>query len=169
MATAEQTIKTRIAHTLAACQSGNLADRARDLFASLGYRSDRTLDAPIKQPRDLLSLALEFGYAGPTDPEKFLLDEWQAVHLLFQLTADELRDPEQSRLLFSGDSDIDATRYHAYLVIAIALKSGNYARGHLSQITRQINGLFAMPVLLLFKHGDRLTLAVVDRRLNKRD
>jgi hypothetical protein len=44
-----------------------------------------------------------------------------------------------------------------------------YARGKFSGIARQINRLFPMPVMVIFKHGDRLTIAVINRRRNKLD
>ncbi len=46
---------------------------------------------------------------------------------------------------------------------------GDYARGKLAGIARQINRIFPMPVMVLFKIGGRLSIAVINRRLNKRD
>lgn len=42
-------------------------------------------------------------------------------------------------------------------------------RTQLVGIAREINKLLPMPALLLFRHGDSLTLAVVNPRLGKRD
>ncbi|KXK30064.1 MAG: hypothetical protein UZ01_01537 [Candidatus Brocadia sinica] len=53
--------------------------------------------------------------------------------------------------------------------MAIELKNKHYDRGRLSQITREVNKLFPMPVMILFKHGNTLTLSVINRRLHKRD
>ena len=36
-------------------------------------------------------------------------------------------------------------------------------------INQEINRCFAMPVLLLIKYGELLTISVINRRLNKRD
>ena len=36
-------------------------------------------------------------------------------------------------------------------------------------LTRAVNRLFQMPAMILFRHGDTLTLAVINRRLHKRD
>ena len=44
-----------------------------------------------------------------------------------------------------------------------------YTRTHLAQTTRTINYHFAMPVILLFRHGSTLTIAATHRRANKRD
>lgn len=45
----------------------------------------------------------------------------------------------------------------------------HYSRTELSGITRAVNRLFPMPAMLLFRHGDTLTLAVINRRLHKLD
>src|SRR5205085_1517602 len=52
---------------------------------------------------------------------------------------------------------------------AIELGGRQYTRTHLAEITREVNRLFLQPAMLLFKHGDTLTLSIIDRRLNKLD
>jgi type I restriction-modification system DNA methylase subunit len=49
------------------------------------------------------------------------------------------------------------------------LRSEEYSRTQLAAITRAVNKIFPMPALILFKHGTTVTLAVIDRRLHKRD
>ena len=57
----------------------------------------------------------------------------------------------------------------SYVFVAVELKRDSYTRTDLSQITRAVNRVFDMPAMLLFKYGGALTLAVISRRLNKRD
>ena len=57
----------------------------------------------------------------------------------------------------------------AYLIFGIELKKSHYSRGDLAKITREFNRVFPRPVLILFKHGDALTLSVINRRVNKND
>ena len=57
----------------------------------------------------------------------------------------------------------------SYLFFAVELINDQYTRSQFSDITREINKCFDMPVMLLFRHGDYLTLAVIDRRFHKRD
>ena len=57
----------------------------------------------------------------------------------------------------------------SYLFFVVELDGQNYSRTQFSHITREINRLFPMPVMILFKYGSFLTLAVIDRRLHKRD
>jgi len=49
------------------------------------------------------------------------------------------------------------------------LQDDGYSRTQLAGITREINKLFPMPVMILFRHGDTLTLSIINRRLHKRD
>ncbi|MCA9982311.1 MAG: hypothetical protein KDD89_15810, partial [Anaerolineales bacterium] len=57
----------------------------------------------------------------------------------------------------------------SYLFIALRLTGESYSRTQLAQITREINKLFAMPVMLIFQHGQTLTLSIINRRLHKRE
>ena len=103
------------------------------------------------------------------DPIKALTQEWTAVEVLFQLTEEQM---VKIIGLFSTD-EIDRTIMESYLFVAIDLAGNEYSRTKLADITRQINRLFRQPVMLLFRYGAAgaklLTLAVIDRRLNKRD
>jgi len=68
---------------------------------------------------------------------------------------------------------VDRTAIEAYLFFTLELTNelsgDHYSRTKLAQITREVNLLFAMPVMILFKHGNSLTLSVINRRLHKRD
>ena len=103
------------------------------------------------------------------DSTKALTQEWTAVEVLFQLTEEQM---VKTIGLFSTE-EIDRTIMESYLFVAIDLTGDEYSRTKLAGITRQINKLFRQPVMLLFRYGAAgaklLTLAVIDRRLNKRD
>ena len=49
------------------------------------------------------------------------------------------------------------------------MKGSHYTRTALADITREVNKLFEMPALILFRHGDLLTLAIINRRMHKRE
>jgi hypothetical protein len=49
------------------------------------------------------------------------------------------------------------------------LTSDHYTRTQFADITREINKLFDMSVMVLFRHGGCLMLAIINRRLHKRD
>jgi len=84
---------------------------------------------------------------------------------LFQLTDEDL---SRNAVLFKDDF-VKTALLQSYVFIAIELTEGDYARGKLAGIARQINRVFPMPVMVLFRIGERISIAVINRRLNKRD
>ncbi|MEI7732865.1 MAG: Eco57I restriction-modification methylase domain-containing protein [Verrucomicrobiota bacterium] len=149
-------MKTALAHF----QPLPLKDAARQLLAKLGYKSDKFLAGAGSSPQSFLDL-FDSGHA--FDPAKALVPEWKTADLLFQLTDQEL---SRETSLFT-DTSVKAGLLKSYVFIAIELKGSDYARGKFSAISRQINRLFPMPVMVLFKHQNRLTIAVINRRRNK--
>jgi len=139
-----------------------LKDAALQLLDKLGYRSDRSLSGPDSSPKSFLDL---FGSGHAFDQAKALVPEWKTADLLFQLTDQEL---SRETNLFT-DTSVKAGLLKSYVFIAIELKGSDYARGKFSAIARQINRLFPMPVMVFFRHQNRLTIAVINRRVNKLD
>ncbi len=151
-------MKTALAHF----QTLPLKDAARQLLARLGYQSDKFIAGAGSSPQAFLDL---FGSGDAFDPTKALVSEWKTADLLFQLTDQEL---SRESSLFT-DTSIQAGLLKSYIFIAIELQGGDYARGKFSASARQINRLFPMPVMVFFKHHGRLTIAVINRRVNKLD
>jgi type I restriction-modification system DNA methylase subunit len=148
--------------TLSNFQTLPLKDAARQLLAKLGYTSDKSIAGAGSSPQSFLDL---FGSGHTFDQAKALFTEWKTADLLFQLTDEELS--RQSSLF--TDNSVHAGLLKSYVFIAIELKGGDYARGKFSAIARQINRLFPMPVMVFFRHQNRLTIAVINRRRNKLD
>ena len=139
----------------------SLPDAARRLFACLGYESKRVL--PIA---DVPAFCVAFDSGKRlTDRERVQLDRLTSLHLLFQLTDSELTHQAD---LFEDGSQTDGTRIHSYLFFAAELPPGAYTRTELAGIARAINKPLAMPALVLLRHGETVTLAIIHRRLNKR-
>lgn len=139
----------------------DFASAGRALLDALGYRSPKTLDAP-SEPSKFLS-ALEM------DPARFEgLERWRAVNFLLQLTGDELPalsrggDPATGEAFQRGAID-------SFVFLALDLDDEPWSRRQLVAIVRAFNRGFAMPAILLFRHGGSATLAVIDRRANLRD
>lgn len=153
-------LKKAISQCIQAFANQRLRQSALALFAALGYTSDRTVET-----RSVQDFCEQF------DPENLLsnpaaqIEQWQNAEFLFQLTDEELAD---SAALFKDDA-VRTSLLQSYVFIAIDLREGDYARGKLAGIARQINRIFPMPVMVLFKIGGLLSLAVINRRLNKRD
>lgn len=130
------------------------------LFASLGYQSDRTI--AIDSVEDFCS---QFDASGLLARPLAQMSNWQSIELLFQITDEEL---SRNATLFK-DTAVKASLLQSYVFFAVELQPGDYARGKLAAITRQINRIFPMPVMVLFKVGSNLSIAVINRRQNKRD
>ena len=157
--------KNDIKNTLKHFTEGNLADNARQLLGTLGYRSNRTMSL---EPNTAEGFILNFDPSNTMNAERALLEEWESIDLLFQLTGDEITLSDQATLGFEGGG-IDNSIYQSYLFFALKLRGSSYTRTQLSQITREINKLTPMPAMVIFQHGRLLTFAVIDRRLHKRD
>ena len=123
--------------------------------------------AYVIMPDHLLTLvdAVEALELAPTDITRRALDDDEArVHLLFQFTAEQLK---QSNSLFAAQPDRDL--YEAFVFLALDLREGNYSRSDVAALARQFNQPFASPVIVLLRHGQTLSLASVARRLNLND
>lgn len=136
------------------------------LLGAMGYRSDKRLELSPNTPAEFIST---FSLSGKLNAQRALLDQWQTVDLLFQLTRDEIRAGSQLQLNFGATNRVDNSIIESYLFLAIGLAGERYTRSQLAQMTREINKQFNMPVMVLFRHGPALTLAVINRRLSKRD
>jgi adenine-specific DNA-methyltransferase len=138
----------------------SLRSASLSLFASLGYKSERTL--AVNTVADFCAQFDPNGLLAHPRAEKA---NWKSIELLFQLTDEEL---SRHASLFK-DTSVRASLLQSYVFFAVELQSGDYARGKLAAITRQINRVFPMPVMVLFKVGSNLSIAVINRRQNKRD
>jgi len=156
-------VKNNIGEAIKAFEKGNLSENALKLFQTLGYNTDR--QSPLSKPvfaefrDDCITPEKSF------NESKALCSEWEYVDLLFQLSKEEVL--KQTSLF--DTKQVDNTIIETYLFFAIELSREHYTRTALSNITREVNKLFPMPVMILFKYGNTLTLSVIYRRLHKRD
>ncbi|MFZ0866019.1 MAG: N-6 DNA methylase [Candidatus Sulfotelmatobacter sp.] len=161
-------LKQSIETALNAFATKPLAEAGPELLNVLGYRSEKRLSLKPNTPENFLRT---FAKDRPLNPDHALLSEWLSVDFLFQLTDEEVRTValgDQS-LPFESKDQYEGAILESYLFFALELKPRRYTRTELSSITRAVNRLFSMPVFLLFRHGDTATLAIIGRRLHKRD
>jgi len=140
---------------LNAFKTGDFTENALSFFEMLGYN---TKDSQPLTQKTYAGFARELK---PLNETNALVSEWIYVDQLFFLT------PENTKMaaLRVGEQEI-----HAYMIFGIELKKSYYSRSDLAKITRELNRKFDIaPILVLFKHGDALTLSVINRRLHKRD
>ena len=136
-----------------------------DLLAALGYKSDKTIPIAGAKPKAFLEMLESNPSGADFDRDKALFNDWTKADLLFQLTDDEL---SREASLFK-DTSVQRGLLQSYLFFAIELSGADYSRTALSNITRQINRCFPMPVMVLFTYQGTLSIAVINRRANKRE
>ena len=155
--------KLSIKASIETFSSGNLTDNSLSLFRVLGYNTARQQPLPDKTFACFKEYYLDSDSS--FNEEKALTKEWRQIDLLFQLTKEEVT----GRNSLFDTTQVDRTIMEAYLFFCIELNDKEYTRTALSQITREINKVFKMPVMVLFKLGEKLSLAVINRRLHKKD
>jgi len=148
-------IKSEIQKTIKDFAEGNLTENALKLFQTLSYDTDR--QAPLNK-----SAFVEFkdNFITPEksfNESKALCSKWKYVDLLFQLSKEEIF----KRNSLFNTKRVDNTIIETYLFFTIELAKTGYTRTALSKITREVNKLFPMPVMILFKYGNTLTLSCV--------
>jgi adenine-specific DNA-methyltransferase len=159
----EVELKRKIESVLHGFALGSPANSAKKLLNALGYESDKTFSL---SPNTFGGFAEAFiKEPGRFDPEKARAKEWKTIDVLFQITDDEIRKNDS---LFQA-KQVDNTIMESYLFFALSLAANAYTRGDLVKITREINKLTPMPAMILFHYGHCLTIAVIDRRLHKRE
>ena len=166
--------RSSIESNLQAFPSASLRQASLDLLATLGYRSDKTVNLAGSKPKAFLDFIAEHNPDVALDRKKALAADWKSTDILFQLTDEEI---SRETSLFQ-DTGVKPSLLRSYLFFAIELSgdsavNGSYARGRLTAIARQINRVFPMPVMVLIKHPEQeeevLSIAVINRRQNKRD
>lgn len=134
------------------------------LLNSLGYSSDKIIPIPKADPTQFIQMA-ESRSGVTANRGKAKLGDWKKADILFQLTDEELSGQTS---LFKA-TELKTQLLQSYLFFAIELKGAHYSRTDLSNMTRQINRLFPMPVMVFFTYDDKLSIAVINRRRNKRE
>jgi hypothetical protein len=159
----EADTKKIIKSALQSFGGGDLSQKSLKLYQTLGYNTERQNPFSEKTYRCFKESYLD----GDTrfSEVKALVPEWKYVDLLFQLSKDEIT-PQHGLFVTKR---VDRTIIETYLFFVIELSNHHYSRTALSQVTREMNKVFPMPVMVLFKYGQSLTLAVINRRLHKRD
>ena len=145
-----------------------LREASTRLLNTLGYHSRRTgnegMDTQLFQ--SLREAAAARRAQAPAEaPDKLCSNDWENFHLIFQIADDEINRQET---LFEP-STFDKNLTLSYLFVALQLSGENYTRTQLADITRFINTRYRVPVMVMFRYGDVLTLAIINRRRHKRD
>lgn len=153
---------------LAAFVAQPFREASLNLFAGCGYRSTRRLAV-----NSLAELRSHFDTGGLLTEASAVISRWRSVHLLFQLTDAELRLATEGTLDLGMAEPYEPKDIRSYLFFALDLAPRPdglpTTRDTFSKITRALNRLFPQPILILFRCGDLLSLAIINRRKNLRD
>ena len=164
-----EAIKEAIKKALQSLATGDLPKASTKLFGILGYRSERVLEGQRGNVGDFIGQ-----FPAPkqeTESEESFRKSTTAVHILFQVTDEEIADSDQGALFDAKQFDKGLNK--SYLFLVVQLKESSYSRTHYAGFTREINKRFPMPAFVLFRTGQgqqsKVTLAFIQRRKHKRD
>ena len=161
------TLKHNIVDNLRHFDEQPLREAATTLLNTLGYRSKRVGNDSIDNDR---FERLKAAAAETTNPaQKLRIDDWQAFHILLQVTDTEINEQITSQQSLFESTAIDNTLMRAYMFVTVQLSGETYTRTQLADITRFINRQLPQPIMVIFRYGDGLTLAIINRREHKRD
>ena len=161
--------KINIQASLEAVPVGDFTRVAKNLLATLGYRSRRTLHDQTGTAADFIGFPSSRENKTPTKAEQLFLEHVCSVWLLFQITSDEIIAADQPKIEFAAAS-FEEGRHESFLFFAVELKDATYTRGQYAQFTREINKRLSQPAVVLFRTSDhRLSLSFVRRREHKRN
>jgi adenine-specific DNA-methyltransferase len=155
--------------------TGELRASASALLNTMGYASNKTLDLPTQAQTFARALEALLGGSKQLNPVHASLADWQSAAFLFQITNDELpalAAGQTSLLLETGA--VQTWQLESFVFLALDLQPGAWSRTRLAAITRELNRLFPMPAVVLFRYPREdgtplLSIAVIHRRANKRD
>ncbi len=157
--------KLNIQEAIKAFGNKSITEAGINLFSVLGY--DTSLQAPLdnKTYQEFKETYIEGSPAAERfSEEKALVNDWKSIDILFQLTNDSFTN--QRRLFEPAVNPYDP---QSYLCFAVELVQNDYSKSNIANITREINKLFSIPIIIIYKYGANITLAVINRRVNKRD
>lgn len=146
-----------------------LAKASIQLLDALGYSSEKSADLGSDAETFLSSIEQFKPELGEINRAKVKAVQWKSCVFLFQLTNDEIPSLAIGQTPLGADSKLARSQIESFVFLAIELKSDRWSRGDFAGITREINRRFPMPAIVLFRHGEQLSLAVIDRRVNLRD
>jgi len=157
--------KEKIIKALSNFETKDTYTAAMNFWNTLGYFSDRQPEQYSFSFDDFASLS-----GKKIDPTKALNDDWDKFYLLFQITDEEMKNhfKQDCQITIPGIAKqrFQADIIKSYLFASLKLNGDKYTRTQLANIARQINKQYAIPLIILFKYNNLVTIAVVNRRQN---
>ncbi len=164
---AEIPIKQNIENALKNFDKPPLRAAATTLLNTLGYYSRRIGNDDMDNERFDRLITSALNSAGSA--KKRRIEECQSFFHIMQVTDAEInqqRTPEQ-RALFESSGMDDALRT-SYMFVALQLAADTYTRTQLADMTRFLSQAFPQSMLVMFRYGGVLSVAIINRRHPKR-
>lgn len=161
-------LRKEIKSALANIHGGdNFAQAAEALLGVLGYHSERWADIP-ENPEEFVraSGAATGAQTSLTKSAKEFAECAKSLRMIFQITGEEVSGQHS---LDTDAQKFEQGKTKSFLFIAAELPDGDHARGRYASFTREINKKFRIPVVVLYRVGDRLTAALAGHRPHKGD
>ncbi len=152
-----------IKEALASVLQFGISEGCGTLLDVLEYKSERRgSGGTFEEFRELYELPENKQH---TKAEKQILPRCQEVHLLRQITDEEIRQEQRDI-----KDRLDNGKTKSFIFLAVRLRNEEdkpTSRGGFATLTRALNKHFAMPAIVIFREGNRLTLAFIRRREHK--
>lgn len=147
---------------------GDLYSSSLSFWNTLGYRSTRYFsEQTISKDKfeDEIGADLDKAKFNKT---KACWEKWDKVAALFQYARFELKDDTQQEIAAVQDR-VDLKLFNSYIFLAIDIMSTvSITKTEYINITREVNKLLSMPIILLFRHQNHITVTIINRRLDKK-
>jgi hypothetical protein len=159
-------IRASISEALNGLATAPILTASRRVFETLGYKSERRPLLPDSKPTTFLE---NFDGQRSFNSERGMLGAWKSADFLCQVTDEEIQLARKNQPSFLADEKIEKGNARSFAFLSIGLNEGTYTRAQFSGITREINRMFNMPAICLFKNNGAVTLSVIDRRQHKKE
>ena len=160
------TIKQNIENNLNNFDSQPLREAATTLLNTLGYHSTRVGNDAIDSNRFDRLVDSALGTANPSD--KLRIEEWQSFLQIMQVADAEINQQITQQGSLFESTQIDEALRTSYMFVTVQLTKNTYTRTQLADITRFINKAFEKSIMVMFRYGTVLSLAIINRRHHKR-
>ena len=144
-----------------------LREASTTFLNTLGYHSGLVGSDEIDKPRyDRIKEAAK-KTANPS--ERLRIEDWEPFFQILQVTDAEINAQLTDESPHFESKAIDTELRSSYMFIAMQLAGDTYTRTQLANITRFMSMRIPQPFMMIFRYGDVLTLAIINRRPNLSD
>jgi adenine-specific DNA-methyltransferase len=159
-------IRASISEALNGLATAPILTASRRVFETLGYKSERRPPLPDSKPTTFLE---NFDGQRSFNSERGMLGAWKSADFLCQVTDEEIKLARNNQPSLLADGKIEKGNARSFAFLSIGLNEDTYTRTQYSGMTREINRMFNMPAICLFKNNGAVTLSVIDRRQHKKE